>query len=93
MLYSMFSSKRTYLCGVKEERSIRLFYSLAFQGWEAQKLEIMNTMSRNEASLRMLAMLRYQAERYQLMGKGAMSQRLNAEIRRLLAAMGAGVKN
>ncbi len=53
----------------------------------------MNTMSRNEASLRMLAMLRYQAERYQLMGKGAMSQRLNAEIRRLLAAMGAGVKN
>lgn len=88
-----FSSKRTYLCAVKEEKKVRLFYSHAFQGWKAQKLEIMITMSRNEASLRMLAMLRYQAERYQSMGKGTMSQRLNAEIRRLLETMGAGAKN
>ena len=41
----------------------------------------------------MLAMLRYQAERYQSMGQGAMSQRLNAEIRRLLATMDADIKN
>ncbi len=53
----------------------------------------MITTSRNEGNLRMLAMLRYQAERYQSMGQGAMSQRLNAEIRRLLATMDADIKN
>ncbi len=39
----------------------------------------------NEKELRELAMLRYQADRYQATGNGAMSQQLNAEIRRLLA--------
>lgn len=53
----------------------------------------MITTSRNEGNLRMLAMLRYQVERYQSMGQGAMSQRLNAEIRRLLATMDADIKN
>lgn len=38
-------------------------------------------MRENEKSLRALAMLRYQADRYQSAGNGAMSQRLNAEIR------------
>ena len=38
-------------------------------------------MRENEKSLRALAMLRYQADR------GAMSQRLNAEIRRLMSEM------
>ena len=37
-------------------------------------------MRENEKSLRALAMLRYQADRYQSAGNGAMSQRLNAEI-------------
>ena len=41
----------------------------------------------NEKELRELAMLRYQADRYQAAGNGAMSQQLNAEIRRLLATI------
>lgn len=36
-----------------------------------------------EKNVRELAKLRYQAERYQIMGNGSMCQRLNAEIRRL----------
>ena len=32
-------------------------------------------------------MLRYQADRYQAAGNGAMSQQLNAEIRRLLTVI------
>ena len=41
----------------------------------------------NEKELRELAMLRYQADRYQAACNGAMSQQLNAEIRRLLATI------
>lgn len=41
-------------------------------------------MSVNEKDQRMLAMLRYQADRYQSLGNGSMCQRLNAEIRRLM---------
>ena len=41
----------------------------------------------NEKELRELAMLRYQADRYQAAGNDAMSQQLNAEIRRLLATI------
>ena len=41
----------------------------------------------NEKEFRELAMLRYQADRYQAAGNGAMSQQLNAEIRRLLATI------
>lgn len=44
-------------------------------------------MRESEKSLRALAMLRYQADRYQAARNGAMSQRLNAEIRRLLNEM------
>ena len=44
-------------------------------------------MRENEKSLRALAMLRYQADRYQSAGNGAMGQRLNAEIRRLMSEM------
>lgn len=44
-------------------------------------------MRENEKSLRALAMLRYQADRYSQHGNGAMSQRLNAEIRRLMSEM------
>ena len=47
----------------------------------------------NEKELRELAMLRYQADRYQSMRNGTMSQRVNAEIRRLLEEMGANSKN
>ena len=50
-------------------------------------------MRENEKSLRALAMLRYQADRYQSMRNGTMSQRVNAEIRRLLDEMGANAKN
>ena len=48
-------------------------------------------MRDNEKSLRALAMLRYQADRYQAMGNGSMCQRVNAEIRRLLGEMNASV--
>ena len=41
-------------------------------------------MSVNEKDQRTLAMLRYQADRYQTAGNGSMCQRLNEEIRRLL---------
>mgnify|MGYP006060996141 FL=1 len=41
-------------------------------------------MSVNEKDQRTLAMLRYQADRYQSLGNGSMCQRLNAEIRRLM---------
>ena len=44
-------------------------------------------MTENEKSLRASAMLRYQAARHQSAGNGAMSQRLNAEIRRLMSEM------
>ena len=44
-------------------------------------------MRENEKSLRALAMLRYQADRCDPAGNGAMSQRLNAEIRRLMSEM------
>ena len=50
-------------------------------------------MRENEKSLRALAMLRYQADRYQSMRNGTMSQRVNAEIRRLLQEMGDNAKN
>ena len=41
-------------------------------------------MRENEKSMRTLAMLRYQADRYQSVGNGSMCQRVNAEIRRLV---------
>jgi hypothetical protein len=53
---------------------------------ESINFEIM-IASRNEKSLRTLAMLRYQADRYQSIGNGSMCQRLNAEIRRLMNEM------
>lgn len=46
-------------------------------------------MNENEKSLRALAMLRYQADRYQALRNGSMCQRVNAEIRRLLSEMNA----
>ena len=44
-------------------------------------------MNENEKSMRTLAMLRYQADRYQSMRNGSMCQRVNAEIRRLMNQM------
>lgn len=44
-------------------------------------------MRENEKSLRALAMLRYQADRYQSAAMVPMSQRLNARIRRLMSEM------
>lgn len=43
----------------------------------------------NEKSQRALAMLRYQADRYQAMGNGSMCQQVNAKIRRLMGEMNA----
>ncbi|MDR1879381.1 MAG: hypothetical protein LBQ78_00400 [Tannerellaceae bacterium] len=48
---------------------------------------------KNEKSSRLLAMLRYQAEHYQSLGKGAISQQLNARIRRLLNEMSVDAVN
>ena len=42
------------------------------------------TMQVNEKNVRALAMLRYQAARYQSIGNGTMCQQVNAEIRRLM---------
>ncbi len=49
----------------------------------------MMTTRGNEQSHRALAMLRYQADRYQAMKNGSMCQRVNAEIRRLEAELAA----
>lgn len=59
---------------------------------DIKKEKIMIT-SRNDENLRNLAMLRYQADRYRSMKNGTMSQRVNAEIRRLLNEMGNNAKN
>ena len=50
-------------------------------------------MRENEKSMRTLAMLRYQADRYQSVGNGSMCQRVNAEIRRLVSQMSESSKN
>ena len=49
-----------------------------------------NMMTKNEQNMRMIAMLRYQAQHYQMVGRGAMVQQLNAKIRRLTTEMSAG---
>ncbi|MDD2436592.1 MAG: hypothetical protein PHG27_01750 [Massilibacteroides sp.] len=41
-------------------------------------------MTRKEEVLRTLAMLRYEANRYQSVGNGSMCQRVNMKIRRLM---------
>lgn len=46
---------------------------------------------KNEESLRTLAMLRYQANRYQLVGNGSMCQQVNRQIRRLMSELNADV--
>ena len=50
-------------------------------------------MKKKKKSMRALAMLRYQADRYQSVGNGSMCQRVNAEIRRLMSQMSEGAKN
>ena len=50
-------------------------------------------MRENEKSMRTLAMLRYQADRYQSVGNGSMCQRVNAEIRKLMNQMSESSKN
>ncbi|MBP8760551.1 MAG: hypothetical protein PHO36_10755 [Parabacteroides sp.] len=45
----------------------------------------MNTVK--ESNVRTLAMLKYQADRYQSLGNGVMSQRINAQIRSILVEM------
>jgi hypothetical protein len=48
-------------------------------------MKIMNTVK--ESNVRTLAMLKYQADRYQSLGNGVMSQRINAQIRSILVEM------
>jgi len=50
-------------------------------------------MRENEKCMRTLAMLRYQAERYQSMGNGLMCQHINAEIRKLMNEKNENQKN
>ncbi len=50
-------------------------------------------MKTNEKSMRALAMLQYQAARYQSIGNGSMCQRINTEIRKLLNEMSGNSKN
>jgi hypothetical protein len=49
-----------------------------------KRTSIIMMTRKNEESTRTLEMLRYQAEHYQASGRGAMSQQINARIRRLL---------
>ena len=50
-------------------------------------------MRENEKNQRALAMLRYQAERYQSVGNGSMCQRINADTRRLVNQINEQVKH
>ena len=86
--------KSAYLCTVNKKKRLRfrLIINESSKRGRHKKVKIMMT-SRNEENLRTLAMLRYQADRYQSMRNGTMSQRVNAEIRRLLDEMGANAKN
>lgn len=70
----------------------RLEYKSVHSGVSEEKRKIM-MLSVNEKSLRALAMLRYQADRYQAMGNGSMCQLVNAEIRRLTNEMNTLVKD
>jgi len=50
-------------------------------------------MIANKQSLRELAMLQYQAEKYRLAGNGFMSQHLNSQIRKLQEQLADSDKN
>jgi hypothetical protein len=51
---------------------------------EIKRKSIIMMTRKNERNTRTLEMLRYQAKHYQASGRGAMSQQINARIRRLL---------
>jgi hypothetical protein len=65
---------------------------LSYKQVEKVKKKKMMT-KKDEKSNRVLAMLRYQAEHYQSLGKGAISQQINARIRRLLNEMNVDAVN
>ena len=75
-----------------ERLRFRLIINESSKRGRHKKVKIMMT-SRNEENLRTLAMLRYQADRYQSVGNGSMCQRVNAEIRRLVSQMSESSKN
>ena len=50
-------------------------------------------MRENEKSMRTLAMLRYQADRYQSVGNGLMCQPVKDEIRKLVSQKSESSKN
>jgi hypothetical protein len=51
---------------------------------ELRRKSMIMMTRKNERSTRTLEMLRYQAEHYQAIGRGAMSQQINAQIRSLV---------
>ena len=72
-------------CKQKEKESLGLVIINRSPSVENLNDKIM--MRKLEKSMRTLAMLRYQADRYQSVGNGSMCQRVNAEIRRLVSQM------
>ena len=80
MLYSMYFKYCLYLCSIITRK-----YKPTIQTGESQKMKIMNTVK--DSNVRTLAMLKYQADRYQSLGNGVMSQRINAQIRSILVEM------
>ena len=79
-------------CKQKEKESLGLVIINRSPSVENLNDKIM-MMRENEKSMRTLAMLRYQADRYQSVGNGSMCQRVNAEIRRLVSQMSESSKN
>ena len=77
-------------CKQKEKESLGLVIINRSPSVEMSKIMMMRE---NEKSMRTLAMLRYQADRYQSVGNGSMCQRVNAEIRRLVSQMSESSKN
>ena len=75
-------------CKQKEKESLGLVIIN-----RSPSVENFNELNYDEKSMRTLAMLRYQADRYQSVGNGSMCQRVNAEIRRLVSQMSESSKN
>lgn len=84
MFYSIDLRNNAYFCTVRKKRDrLGLFINQLSKRGKHKNNKIM-VMRENEKNLRALAMLRYQAARYQATGRGVMCQRVNEKIRRLM---------
>lgn len=77
--YTTYIQKNAYLCSVIKKNKINPFS----KRWKTTKDVI---MKKNENEI---LMLQYRIKRYQAMGNGIMTQKLNNQLQKLLAKQGA----